>query len=121
LWQQQFIRSGQHVATTTLLDICKFMSNEKLFADTHNSARDKKKPFMQKEESTHGTFKKRKHDKGKKVNTQYKKNKESTALKAESECPIHGGHPWIKCFDNPQGNNYKPCGADGHRPNSGGR
>jgi hypothetical protein len=50
LWQQQFIRSGQHVATTTLSDISEFMSNQKLFADSQNSVRahDKKKPFQKK-------------------------------------------------------------------------
>jgi hypothetical protein len=124
LWQQQFIRSGQHVANTTLSDICEFMSNEKLFADTQTLVRDtKKKPFPKEENPNGGTFKKRKYEKGsKKGNSSYKKHKEFTGPpKPESECPIHGGHPWLKCFDNPQGENYKPRGADGHRPNSGGR
>jgi hypothetical protein len=120
LWQQQYIRSGQRVANTSLSDIIEFMSNEKLFADTQNSARvlDKKKPFVAKDDST---FKKRKYDKGKKTNVPYKKNKESPSLKPDSECPIHGGHPWNKCFDNPQGENFKPRNADGHRPNFAGR
>jgi hypothetical protein len=44
-WQQQYICSGQHIATTSLSDIFEFMSNEKLSADTHDSSdRDKKKP-----------------------------------------------------------------------------
>jgi hypothetical protein len=69
------IRSGQRVANTPLSNIIAFMSNEKLFADTQNSAHalDKKKPFLQKDDNRHGSFKKRKHDKGKKANVQYKK------------------------------------------------
>jgi hypothetical protein len=123
LWQQQYIRSGQRVANTPLSDIIEFMSNEKLFADTQNSARalDKKKPFQQKDDSGAGSFKKRKFEKGKNKNTPYKKVKETNGLKPDSECPIHGGHPWNKCFDNPQGENYKPRGADGHRPGFAGR
>jgi ribosomal protein L32E len=67
------------------------MSNKKLFADTQNSACYKKEPLLQKEENTHGTFnKKRKHGKGKKVNTQYKTNKEFTGLKPDSELGICG-------------------------------
>ena len=29
MWQQQYIRSGQHVVTASLLDIIEFMSNKK--------------------------------------------------------------------------------------------
>ena len=121
LWQQQYIRSGQRVANTPLSDIIEFMSNEKLFADTQNSARalEKKKP---KDDSGAGSFKKRKFEKGKTKSTPYKKVKETTGLKPDSECPIHGGHQWIKCFDNPQGENFKPRkNADGHRPGFAGR
>jgi hypothetical protein len=90
LWQQQFILSGQHVATTTLSDISEFMSKEKLFADLQNSvhAHDKKKPFQQKDDLPQGSFKKRKHNKGKKLNLPFKKNKEfplSVAKKANDK------------------------------------
>jgi hypothetical protein len=42
-WQQQFIGTGQHVATTQLLDIIEFMSNEKSFADVKALQEGKKK------------------------------------------------------------------------------
>jgi hypothetical protein len=94
------------VANTPLLDIIEFMSYEKLFVDMQNlaCALHKKKPFQTKDNSS---FKKQKYDKGKKANIPYKKTKESPGLKPDSECPIHGEHPWNKCFDNPQGESYK--------------
>jgi hypothetical protein len=120
LWQQQYIHSGQCVANTPLSDIIEFMSNEKLFADTQSSAcaLDKKNHFQTKDNSS---FKKQKYDKDKKANVPYKKIKGLPGLKPDSECPIHGGHPWNKCFDNPQGEICKPRYADGHQPNFAGR
>jgi hypothetical protein len=124
-WQQQYIRSGQRQATASLSDIVEFMSNEKLFADTQSNARnaDKKKPFQTKEDS--GSYKKRKFSSGKRVHNSTKKSKDSNiphgSLKPDSECPIHGGHQWSKCFDNPNGDSFKPRGPDGRRPFVGGR
>ena len=121
-WQQQFIRSGQRAATTALSDIVEFMSNEKSFADTQESTRavsEKKKPFPTKD-SRGDSFKKRKYANEKRANAPYKRNKENDGLKPDSECPIHGGHPWNKCFDNPNGDSFKPRGPDGRRPTTGG-
>jgi hypothetical protein len=103
LWQQQYIRSGQRVSTTPLSDIIEFVSNKKLFADTLNASRsnDKKKHFHQKDDPGAGLFKKRKCESGKNKSTPYKKIKENP--KPDAECPIHGGYPWSKCFDNPKG------------------
>jgi hypothetical protein len=49
-WQQQYIRSGQRVANTSLSDIIEFMSNEKIFADAQNSNKEKK-PFSTKDKN----------------------------------------------------------------------
>jgi hypothetical protein len=121
-WQQQFVRSGQHLATTLLTDIIEFMSNEKSFADAQDPARtkDKKKaPVATKSLS----FKKRKSSNSRNSFTpQKKRNTESRgALSNDDECPIHGGHCWQKCFDNPNGDSYKPRGAGGRRSGTGGR
>jgi hypothetical protein len=128
LWQQQYVRSGQRVSNSTLSEIVEFMSNEKLFADTQNATRafEKKKPFQTNKEDSGGSFKKRKYSSGKKPYVHNKKPKEyhgtpGGSLKPDSECPIHGGHPWMKCFDNPNGDSFKPRGPDGKRPFIGGR
>jgi hypothetical protein len=121
-WQQQFIRSGQRVANTPLSDIVEFMSNEKSFADSQDTTRaiDKKKAFNEKQDSRGDSYKKRKASNGKNGNL-HKKGPRKDELKPDSECPIHGGHTWNKCFDNSKGENYKPRGTDGRRPFSGGR
>jgi hypothetical protein len=118
LWQQQYIRSGQRVAGTPLADIIEFMSNEKLFADTQNAARmsDKKKPYQASED----TSKNKRKTYGKKPYVPAKRSKEFHGIKPDTVCPIHGGHQWVKCFDNPNGDSFKPRGADGNRV-SGGR
>jgi hypothetical protein len=121
LWQHHYICSGKCVANTPLSDIIKFMSNKKLFADSTKNlacALDKKEPLTSKDDTAQGSFKKRKHDKGKRANVPYKRNKEFHSLKPDLECPIDGGHPQNKCFNNPQGKSYKP--HNGHHPTSGG-
>ena len=35
-------------------------------------------------------------------------------LQRSPELITVGGHPWLKCFDNPQGDSYKLRGANGH-------
>ena len=115
-WQQQFIRSGQRVAVASLSDIIEFMSNEKIFADAQNANKDKKKPFSTKDNS----FKKRKANGKTKFDSNKRAKEAHGDTKPNAECPIHGGHPWIKCFNNPSGDNYKPP-RDGHRPPIGGR
>jgi hypothetical protein len=61
------------------------MSNKKLFTNTQNLARalDKKKPFILKDDSAQGSFKKRKHNKEKRLNVPYKRNKEFHCLKPD--------------------------------------
>jgi hypothetical protein len=105
LWQQQCICSGQCFANTPLSHIIEFMSNKKLFADMQNLAHtlDKKKPFNQKDDSSQGSFKKRKQ----RANVPHKRSKEWHGLRPDLECPIHGGHLWNKGFDNPQDDSYK--------------
>jgi hypothetical protein len=122
-WQQQFIRSGQRVATSTLSDIVEFMNNEKIFADSQDTTKngDKKKPSNSFKDSHSDQSKKRKAYMDKRASHAHKKGKITEGLKPDSECPIHGGHPWNKCFDNPTGENYKPRGSDGRRPSPGGR
>jgi hypothetical protein len=113
-WQQQFIRSGQQVSMTILLDIIEFMSNENIFADAQDSTKppDKKKA-PGKDANRDNSFKKRKQPFSK--NTPQKKRNGNRTPSNEDECPIHGGHPWSKCFDNPSGNNFKPRNQDGRR------
>jgi hypothetical protein len=53
-WQQQYIHSGQQVATIPLSNIVKFMSNANTFADAQNATRasqDKKNLFSTKDDS----------------------------------------------------------------------
>jgi hypothetical protein len=121
-WQQQFIRSGQRVANTPLSDIVEFMSNEKSFADSQDTTRnaEKKKTFSTTKESRWDSSKKRKASNGK-GKSALKQGKTHEGLKPDSECPIHGGHAWSKCFDNPNGESFKPRGSDGRRPFTGGR
>jgi hypothetical protein len=116
-WQQQFIRSGQRIATTSLSDIIEFMSNEKIFADTQHTTRnlDNKKKSFSNKESSGDSFKKRKSHGKSKFSSKRVKDSNVASLKPDTECPIHGGHPWVKCFDNPQGESYKPRGSDGLR------
>jgi hypothetical protein len=113
-WQQQFIRSGQQVATTILSDIIEFMSNEKSFADAQDSTKppDKKKAPGKDTNGDNG-FKKRKQPFSK--HTPQKKRNGNRTPSNEDECPIHGGHPWSKCFDNPNGTNFKPRNQDERR------
>jgi hypothetical protein len=115
-WQQQFIRSGQRVATTALADIIEFMSNEKIFADSHHLTKNdnQKKPFSHKD-SLGDPNKKRKGNGKSKSFTKRVKATNHVSLGPDSECPIHGGHIWNKCFDNPNGDSFKPRGADGLR------
>jgi hypothetical protein len=83
------------------------MNNKKIFVDAQNTTRnaqDKNNPFSTRDDS----FKKRKVN-GKQRNGTHKGTKElHGALKPDSECPIHGGHLWVKCFDNPNDNSFKP-------------
>jgi hypothetical protein len=121
-WQQQFIRSGQRVANTPLSEIIEFMSNEKSFADAQDPSRnqDKSKKTPSKEEGSKSSssFKKRKTSY--KSTPQKKYNKGNfQAPTSDDECPIHGGHRWSKCFDNPNGESYKPRGQDGRRSDGG--
>jgi hypothetical protein len=58
-WQQQFIRTGQHVATTQLSDIIEFMSNKKSFTDAKAPQKDKKK-YPEAGNGGDGSHKKRK-------------------------------------------------------------
>jgi len=116
-WQQQYIRSGQRVANTSLSDIIEFMSNEKIFADAQNSNKEKK-PFSTKDKN--GDSYKKRLANGKQKFGSAKRTKTSHGeAKPDSECPIHGGHPWSKCYQNPSGDNFKP--RDGNRPPTGGR
>jgi hypothetical protein len=50
------------------------------------------------------SFKKRKlASNGKSAHHAQKKGKSNDGLKPDSECPIHGGYTWKKCFNNPSG------------------
>jgi hypothetical protein len=61
------------------------MSNKKSFANTQNlaCALNKKKPFQTKDNSSHVSFKKRKHAKGKRTNVPQKRNKDFQRLKPD--------------------------------------
>jgi hypothetical protein len=113
-WQQQYIHSGQRVVTTPLAGIVIFMSNENICADAQNSTRnneDKKKLFSTKDHNG-DSFNKRKKN-GKRMSNPQKQTKESHGmLKSDGECPIHGRHPLIKCFDNPNGNQKDKMAID---------
>lgn len=120
-WQQQFIRSQLNVRNTPLSQIIEFMANEKSFADAQDPSRnlDKKKtPNKDEGSKPTGSFKKRKSSL--KSNTPYKKQRQNFhPPSSDDECPIHGGHRWSKCFDNPNGDSYKPRGQDGRRSDGG--
>ncbi len=93
------------------------MSNEKIFADAQNSNKEKKKPFSTKE-----PYDKKRKANGKQKFGNHKRTKEShSETKPDSACPIHGGHPWSKCFNNPSGDNYKPRDGSGGRGRGRGR
>jgi hypothetical protein len=98
--------------TTPLPDIIKFMSNKKSFADAQDLTKpsDKKKTPSKDNNGDNG-FKKRKQLF--KNGTPQKKLNDNRTPGSEDECPIHGGHTWSKCFDNPNGNNFKPRDQDG--------
>jgi hypothetical protein len=118
-WQHQFIRSGKHVATMALSDIIEFMSNEKIFADAQDTTPTLEKKPPKKENGDSSSFKKRKHNEKKPPH-----KKERIGFKGapqnDDECPIQGGHKWLKFFDNPNGDSYKPRGQD-ERHSDGGR
>jgi hypothetical protein len=116
-WQQQFIRSGQRVALRALSDIIEFMSNKKIFADSHHAVKnlDNKKNTFSNKEADGEHHKKRKGNGKPQYHVKRVKSTNHASLGPESECPIHGGHAWIKCFDNPNGTNFKPRGSDGLR------
>jgi hypothetical protein len=98
-----------------LSDIIKFMSNKKIFANAQNLNKDKKKHF-----STKDHYDKKRRTNGKHKFGNHKCIKEAHGeTKPDSECPIHQGHLWIKCYNNPNGDTYKP--RDGNRPPNGGR
>jgi hypothetical protein len=111
-WQQQFVRTGQHVATTQLSDIIEFMSNEKSFADakTSTSTEGKKNSDAdgtrdRKRKKTNGHAG-RNGGRGKRVNF--------TPPSADETCRIHGGHTWGNCYNNPRGvNANKPRAENG--------
>jgi hypothetical protein len=90
-WQQQFIHSGQHVATMPLSDIIEFMSNEKSFADAQESicTSDKKKTPSKENNGETVSFKKRKQSN--KYNTPQKKKYTGNFHPPtnDDECPIH--------------------------------
>jgi hypothetical protein len=116
-WQQQFVRTGQHVATPQLSDIIEFMSNEKSFADAKAPSQDQKEKQVK---GNGGDHKKRKgrfadRDKGK------FKAKAFSPPAADEICRIHGGHTWGKCFNNPRGTNAKGRGKGGRNGGRGGR
>ncbi len=108
-WQHQYIQSGQQVASTPLSNIIKFMSNKKIFADAQNTAinaNNKNESFSNKD--CFGDFPKKRKGTGKqKYLPKHSKDSNSPSIKPDTECPIHGGHPWVKCFDNPHGNSFK--------------
>jgi hypothetical protein len=97
-----------------VLDIIEVVSNEMSFADAQEymcTSGKKKTPSKENNGET-VSFKKIKQP-----------NKPKTPQKKltagnfhppinDDECPIHGGHVWSKCFDNPNGKNYKPRGQD---------
>jgi hypothetical protein len=107
-----------YVVTTALSDIIEFMSNEKSFADAQDTTRTLEKKTPKKENGDSGSFKKRKSNQKTPPNKKQRVGFKG-ALQNDDECPIHGGHKWFKCFDNPTGDNYKPRGQDGRRNDAG--
>ena len=89
-WQENFILSGQTVATATIESIQLYMSNKAAFAD---AAVAKRKDGGETEK-----WAKRLQGGGDKSRNN-KKNK-SGLVKPDNKYPIHGGHQWKDCFDN---------------------
>ena len=120
-WQQQFIRSGQKVAVTPLSKIIEFMSNEKSFADAQDPTRntDKKKNHNKEDGPKNPSSLKKRNFSSKFGTPQKKQCQGFNPPTSDDEYPFHGGHRWSKCFDNPNGDSYKPRGADGRRSDNG--
>jgi hypothetical protein len=112
------------VAIIPLSDIVEFMSNEKSFADSQDTTQTgdgKKKSSNGFKDPRAESYKKRKSFNDRRSHQEQQKGKPADGLRSDSECPIHGEHPWNRCFDNPSGTNYKPKGPDGCRPYTAGR
>ncbi|MGH7974079.1 MAG: reverse transcriptase domain-containing protein [bacterium] len=103
-WQRSFALAGKRVQNISLLELEEYMAEVETFS-THQKekfkGKDKKKESNVKSDSE-AEKKKKKQPKSKKPTTQRKR------LEDSDECPIHGRHKWGQCFDNRNGDNYKP-------------
>jgi hypothetical protein len=119
-WQQQFVRTGQHVATTQLSDIIEFMSNEKSFADAKTSTPNDGKKHSDADGTRDRKRKKNGGHAGR--NGGRGKRQNFSPPSADETCRIHGGHTWGNCYNNPRGTHAnKPRPANGRNNGRGGR
>lgn len=111
-WRKQYIRAGKELQEDSMQDLVTFMQNEKAFADE-----DKAK----KRGANEGDHLVNKLGKNKSKNKKQKSNPHNLNSKVQPNdtCPLHGGHPWKDCFDNPHGSKYRP--RNNRHPGSGGR
>jgi hypothetical protein len=133
-WRQSWIRAGKSLVTNTLAELVQFMANEQSFADDKDKIKKKDGSGNKTKESYRngnhqggrsgrGGGRKRRDREGGRGgrggnhrDNKYSKNGPSP----DDDCPIHGGHLWRKCNQNPRGDNYNPARGGG-RDNGQGR
>lgn len=93
-WKQNYVRAGKNVRTDTMAQIVTYMENEKSFAAKEHEAGKKRKSTESKKQG------------GKTLGSKKQKGRPQP----NDPCPLHplNNHKWGKCFDNPDGKNYRP-------------
>jgi hypothetical protein len=120
-WKQNWICAGKSLVTNTLAEQVQFMANEQSFADNKDKGKKKDgKGDKTKESYRNGGRgkggRKRQDRKGGRggCGGNHPDNKHSKkGPDPEDECPVHGGHLWRKCNQNPRGDDYDPARGGG--------
>lgn len=93
-WARNFNRSGQRVTDVNLQDVLQYMADEKVYADAD-------------ERNRRGRNQRRQGGRGSRFNR--RPHNPFPNARRNDPCPRHGNnHIWHKCFDNPNGPNFRP-------------
>jgi hypothetical protein len=119
-WRQNWIRAGKSLVTNTLAELVQFMANEQSFAD-------KKDKIKKKEGNGNKTINRDRSNQGGRGRGNGERrdggrggrggNRDGKCSRngpsPDDDCPVHGGHLWRECNQNPRGDNCNPARGGG--------
>ena len=116
-WQKEYLKKNTRIGNQTIADIVDYMDMIKGFTDgTENNKRKSDDNNNNNTDNRNGNEKKKKKQKTGRGGAPGKP-------KPDDRCPFHHTHKWKQCFDNPNGESFRPSRGQNHegRGQQGGR